>query len=62
MLILFGVLVLAISTARYLSFKRLIADGHEREFGSSRTDLVLVAVVCLLGAMMTLYLLRGFLG
>jgi hypothetical protein len=29
-----------------------------REFGSSRTDLVLVAVVSLLGALMAAYLLR----
>ncbi len=61
-LIGFGVLVLAISTARYLRFKRLIADTEEREFGSSRTDLVLVAVVCLLGALMAAYLLRGLFG
>lgn len=58
-LIFFGVLVLAISTARYLSFKRLIHDSEEREFASSRTDLVLVAVVCLLGILMALYLVRG---
>ncbi len=61
-LIFFGVLVLAISTARYLSFKSLIADAEEREFGSSRTDLVLVAIVCLLCAMMALYLVRGLWG
>ena len=59
-LIFFGIVVLTVSTARYLIFKRLIADSHEREFASSRTDLVLVAVVCLLGALMTLYLVRGF--
>jgi putative membrane protein len=60
-LILFGVLVLVISTVRYLGFKRLISDTAEREFGSSRSDLVLVAVVCLLGALMSLYLVRGLL-
>jgi putative membrane protein len=57
-LIFFGVLVLAVSTARYLRFKRLIAEEAVREFGSSRTDLVLVAVVSLLGALMAAYLLR----
>ena len=60
-LILLGVLVQAISTARYLRFKRLIADTEEREFAASRSDLVLVGVVCLLGLLMTLYLIRGFL-
>lgn len=44
-LILFGVLVLAVSTVRYLRFKRLIAEPVASEFGSSRTDLVLVAVL-----------------
>jgi len=57
-LIAFGVLVLAVSTARYLRFKRLIAEAETREFASSRSDLVLVAVVCLLAAMMALYLVR----
>jgi len=61
-LIFFGILVLAISTARYLRFKQLIAAHEEREFGSSRTDLVLVAVVCLLAALMAVYLVRGVLG
>lgn len=61
-LIFFGVLVLGVSTARYLRFKRLIADEAVREFGSSRSDLVLVAVVCLLGALMAAYLLRGVVG
>jgi len=56
------VLVLGVSTARYLRFKRLIADEVAREFGSSRSDLVLVAVVCLLGVLMAAYLLRGVLG
>ena len=60
-LIGFGVLVLAVSTVRYLRFKHLIAEPAEREFGSSRTDLVLVVVVVLLGLGMTLYLLRELL-
>jgi len=60
-LILFGVVVLAVSTARYLRFKTLIAGTETREFSSSRTDLVLVAVVGLLGVMMSAYLLRELL-
>jgi putative membrane protein len=60
-LIFFGVLVLAVSTGRYLRFKHLIAEDAVREFGSSRTDIVLVAVVSLLGALMALYLLRQLL-
>jgi putative membrane protein len=61
-LIAFGVLVLTVSTVRYLTFKRLIASSEAREFGSSRTDLVLVAVVGVLGVMMAAYLLRDVLG
>jgi putative membrane protein len=54
-LILLGVVVLAISTRRYLLFKRLISARETREFGASRTDLALVAIVGLLGACMTIY-------
>jgi len=55
MLILLGVVVLAASTYRYLHFKRLISSRETREFGASRTDLVLVAIVGFLGLCMSIY-------
>ena len=54
-LIFLGVVVLAASTHRYLHFKRLIASRETREFGASRTDLLLVAVVGFLGLCMAIY-------
>ena len=42
---------------RYLLFKRLISARETREFGASRTDLVLVAIVGLLGVCMTVYVI-----
>jgi putative membrane protein len=54
-LILLGVVVLATSTYRYLRFKRLISSREAREFGASRTDLVLVAIVGFLGLCMSIY-------
>ena len=60
-LIAFGVLVLAVSPFRYLRFKQLIASGEERDFGASNSDLVLVALVCLLALGMALYLFRDLL-
>jgi putative membrane protein len=54
-LILLGVVVLATSTYRYLRFKRLISSRETREFGASRTDLVLVAIVGFLGLCMSIY-------
>jgi putative membrane protein len=54
-LILLGVVVLATSTYRYLRFKRLISSREIREFGASRTDLVLVAIVGFLGLCMSIY-------
>jgi putative membrane protein len=54
-LILLGVLVLAISSWRYLTFKRLIASRETRDFAASRTDLMLLAVVGLIGLVMVLY-------
>lgn len=54
-LILLGVLVLATSTYRYLRFKRLISSREIREFAASRTDLLLVAIVGLLGLCMSIY-------
>ena len=54
-LILLGVAVLATSTYRYLRFKRLISSPEARDFGASRTDLVLVAIVGFLGLCMSVY-------
>jgi putative membrane protein len=54
-LVLLGVVVLAASTYRYLRFKRLISSPEARDFAASRTDLVLVAIVGLLGAGMSVY-------
>ena len=54
-LILLGVLVIATSTYRYLHFKRLISSRETRGFGASRSDLVLVAIVALLGLCMSIY-------
>lgn len=54
-LILLGVFVLAISSYRYLQFKRLISSRETRDFRSSRTDLVLVVIVALIGLFMSLY-------
>ena len=54
-LILLGVIVLATSTHRYLRFKQLIRSRDRREFAASRTDLVLVAIVALLGLCIAVY-------
>jgi putative membrane protein len=54
-LILLGVLVVATSTYRYLHFKRLISSRETRDFGDTRSDLVLVAIVALLGLCMSIY-------
>jgi putative membrane protein len=54
-LVLLGVVVLGASTHRYLRFKRLISSAESREFAASRMDLVLVAIVALLGVGMLLY-------
>lgn len=56
-LTLLGALVLAVSTRRYLVFKRIISSPEARDFGASRTDLVLVAVVGVLGVSMLVYVL-----
>ena len=54
-LILLGVVVLVASTYRYLHFKQLISSKETREFAASRTDLLLVAIVGLLGLCMSIY-------
>jgi putative membrane protein len=54
-LILLGVVVLGTSTHRYLNFKRLISSRGTREFGASRSDLVLVGIVAVLGLCVSVY-------
>lgn len=54
-LVLLGVVVLAASMHRYLRFERLISSAQTRDFSASRTDLVLVAIVGLLGVGMSVY-------
>lgn len=54
-LILLGVLVLVVSSVRYLGFKRAIADPEARDFRSARTDLVLLVVVGIIGLAMLAY-------
>jgi putative membrane protein len=54
-LILLGVLVLGVSSVRYLGFKRAIADSEAQDFRSARTDLVLLVVVALIGVAMLVY-------
>jgi putative membrane protein len=56
-LIFLGVVVLAASTYRYLQFKQLISSSERRDFATSRTDLVLVAIVALLGLCMLVYVI-----
>jgi putative membrane protein len=54
-LILLGVLVLSISSYRYLKFKQLIASREKRDFRASHTDLVLVGLVGTVGLAMSAY-------
>ena len=54
-LILLGVVVLGASTQRYLRFKQLIRSQVRSDFASERTDLMLVAIVALLGLAMAVY-------
>jgi putative membrane protein len=54
-LILLGVLVLSISSYRYLRFKQLIASREKRDFRASHTDLVLVGLVGTVGLAMSVY-------
>jgi putative membrane protein len=54
-LILLGVLVLSISSYRYLRFKQLIASREKRDFRASHTDLVLVGLVGTVGLAMSAY-------
>jgi putative membrane protein len=56
-LILLGVVVLAISSHRYLHFKSLISSDERRNFRSSRTDLALIVIVAVIGILMTAYVL-----
>jgi putative membrane protein len=61
-LILAGVLVLAISSHRYLRFKAFIASGEPRDFRASRSDLALVAIVTVIGLFMSVYVVIQVLG
>ena len=56
-LILLGVVVLGISSHRYLTFKSLISSDESRDFRSSRTDLALVVLVAAIGLLMVAYVL-----
>lgn len=56
-LIVLGVVVLAISSRRYLHFKTLIASDEHRDFRASRTDLALVIIVAAIGLLMAFYVL-----
>ncbi len=55
LLILFGVLVLAVSSTRYVQFKRYIASPEKRDFASSRSDVVLLVIVGIIGLCMSIY-------
>jgi putative membrane protein len=61
-LILLGVLVLAVSSARYVRFKKDIASQETRDFRASRGDLVLIVIVGAIGILMCVYVVRQFLG
>lgn len=50
-----GIVVLGISSFRYLRFKRTIAAAEAHAFRSSRTDLVLVGIVAVIGLCMAGY-------
>ena len=54
-MILLGVLVLTISSHRYLHFKRLIARPERTEFRSSHSDLALVVIVLGIALFMLTY-------
>ena len=61
LLILLGVLVLFVSSARYVRFKRYIASEETRDFRSSRGDLILLVLVCAIGVFMSIYVARQIL-
>lgn len=55
LLMLGGVLVLSVSTLRYLQFKRFIASAERHEYHSPRTEWLLVGVVTLVGLLVIAY-------
>jgi len=57
-----GIVVLGISSFRYLRFKRYIAAEEAHAFRSSRTDLVLVAIVAVIDLCMAGYVVAQALG
>ncbi len=61
-MILLGVLVLALSTNRYLRFKKQISSHEVREFGARRSDLFLVAIIGSVALFMSLYVAHAVLG
>ena len=61
LLILLGVLVLFVSSARYVRFKRYIASEETRDFRSSRGDLIRLVLVCAIGVFMSIYVARQIL-
>jgi len=56
-----GVFVLALSTYRYLRFKKRISSEEIFEFGSSRGGWILIGVLGSTGVLICLYLARVFL-
>ena len=61
-LLLFAwVFILALSTYRYLRFKKQISSEQIAEFGSSRGEWILVGVLGSTGVLLCLYLARVFL-
>ena len=57
-LILLGVLVLALSTSRYLRFKQQISSQEVQEFEPRRTDLLLVAIIGSIALFMCFYVVH----
>jgi uncharacterized membrane protein YidH (DUF202 family) len=56
-----GVFVLALSTYRYLRFKKRISSEEIFEFGSSRGEWILIGVLGSTGVLVCLYVARVFL-
>ena len=58
LLIFVGVFILALSTYRYLRFKKQISSEEIAEFGSSRGEWILVGVLGSTGVLLCLYVAR----
>ena len=61
-LILLGVVLLGVSSLRYLRFRRQISEPESREFRSARSDLALLFIVGAIGVFMTAYVAYQLLG